>query len=183
MDNNPSARNKGVEHCVGDYIAFLDDDDEWYPEKLEMQLSAMSEDTSVVVSQYVQEGGRCPAGAPIDQESILARNWVGCTSFPLVRRERFLDVGGFDSKMKSNQEWELWMRLLDIGSVAFTEGTLGIKHLSDNSITAERSKRRQGWFRLFAKHLGDYMKDRRSFCIALDYCFRDMFRLKAYCSS
>jgi len=75
------------------------------------------------------------------------------------------------------------MRLLDNGCVAFTEGELGIKHLSDNSITAERSKRRQGWFRLFVKHLGEYIGDRESFRIALDYCFRDLFRLKAYCSS
>lgn len=182
-ENTPSARNIGAEHCTGDFIAFLDDDDEWYPGKLEMQLRAMSEDTSLVVSQYVHEGGICPARAPINGESILARNWVGCTSFPLIRLKSFQDAGGFDPYMRSNQEWELWMRLLDIGCAAFTEGILGIKHLSDNSITTERSKRRQGWFRLFMKHLRDYFGDSKSFCIALDYCFRDLFRLKAYCSS
>lgn len=181
--NTPSARNSGAELCKGDYISFLDDDDEWYQEKLEKQLSVLKDDVSLVASHYVQEGGKCPVRATTERESILARNWVGCTSFPLIERRRFMDVGGFDHCMKANQEWELWMRMLDKGDVVFTEGELGIKHLSENSVSMGRSRRRQGWLRLFTKHFKDYLCDLESLHIALDYCFREMYRLKAYCSS
>ena len=183
VENNPSARNKGAESSSSKCIAFLDDDDEWYPDKLKTQLPLINDDVALVASPYVQEGGECPVNCSKNRGSILARNWVGCTSFPLIKSEMFTKVGGFDPLMKANQEWELWMRLLGCGEVAFSDELAGIKHQDVISITNSRSRRRQSWFRLFAKHFKDYLKEPGSFCVALDYCFRDLFRLRAYCSS
>ena len=183
VDNNPSARNKGAEYSSGECIAFLDDDDEWYPDKIKTQMPLMKDDVVLVASPYVQEGGECPVNGSDVRGSILARNWIGCTSFPLIDHEAFTKAGGFDLNMRANQEWELWMRLLECGEAAFADTLVGVKHLDEISITNSRSRRRQSWFRLFTKHFKSYLKEPGSFCVALDYCFRDLFRLKAYCSS
>jgi glycosyltransferase involved in cell wall biosynthesis len=114
-----AAKNHGVREARGAYIAFLDADDLWVPEKLESQLPLFeaSEKTGVVYSRiaYVDEAGR-RNGAPEYSlhrgrvsDQLLVFNFVGFGT-SVVRRECFERLGHFDESMRMGIDYDLWLR-------------------------------------------------------------------------
>lgn len=115
------ARNKGLECAQGDLIAFLDDDDEWLPRKIERQVSLMSEGVSIVSSQWESEkrDGEWVRHLASDMDwelpYLLMRCWGGATSVPLLRTAAVKSVGGFDESVVKGQDHDLWIRLVAAG--------------------------------------------------------------------
>lgn len=106
------ARNYGIKFSSGEYIAFLDDDDEWLPEKLEIQVPLMDDNVAIVYSNFlICDNGKYHKNNLIEVtnknkiEKILETNFIGSTSFPLLNKKLLLDVGGFDDQLKSCQEY------------------------------------------------------------------------------
>lgn len=180
-------RNLGASVSKSEYIAFLDDDDEWNPEKLSDQTAALGDGICIVYSDYLTENkngtisffrsanGTC--------EDILSCNSIGCTSMILLSKKCFDEAGGFDVKFKSNQEWDLWIRMLDFGKSALAEGTAGIKHYGSGSISADRFKRKRGWLRLFGKHFVRYLKNPGSLVCASRYMYGEMLSRGCYAAA
>jgi glycosyltransferase involved in cell wall biosynthesis len=116
-----AARNAGIEASRGDFVAFLDDDDEWLPEKLERQLSLFRADPElgIVYSSYLvvdRESGqvlfRKTAECRGDlSRDLLVRNVLGNTSSVVVRRSCFEKAGLFDEQLPSFEDYDLWLRL------------------------------------------------------------------------
>lgn len=117
-----AARNTGIKAAQGDYVAFLDDDDEWLPEKLSKQLHAIKavSFTEPVVAytgnEYVNPEGKVIRKLLAKKEGwilqdLLYGNYVGSTSKILVSRASLLAVNGFDTTLRSCQDWDLWIRL------------------------------------------------------------------------
>jgi glycosyltransferase involved in cell wall biosynthesis len=117
-----AARNTGIHHSTGEYIAFLDDDDEWYPEKLDRQVSAMLASSPAVGAVYTgyfvvdRSGGRergqvVPTERGDLYEALLAGNCVGTASSMLLRRSCFDKTGIFDERLASFQDYDLWLRI------------------------------------------------------------------------
>ncbi len=113
------ARNTGVEAAGGEFVAFLDDDDAWYPEKLEKQLAIMQSDARIglvytgVKTIFVNEGlaySSNPKCCGDLHERILLNNCVGSTSTVMVRRALFEKTGLFDEQLKALQDYDLWIR-------------------------------------------------------------------------
>lgn len=136
------ARNYGVHFSNGDYIAFLDDDDEWLPFKIEKQVNLMKkeENISIVYSNfYIDEDGNrkiknlIKVNNDIRLNQILIQNFIGSTSFPLIDKKAFLLVGGFDENLRSCQEYELYIRLLEKNNIAFSQEPVGVYYISKNS--------------------------------------------------
>ena len=183
-ENTPNSRNEAIENTDCQYISFIDDDDEWYYNKLETQLKRASPN-AIVISKYDVENGTCPVPdhIPVDKKTILGSNWMGSTSFPLISVSVLRHIGGFNKKMQSNQEWEMWMRVVDDFEVLSSNPKVGIKHTSPQMISRNIKKRRSGWLSLYKIHFNDYVKHPVELSISLGYCYRNMLELKAYFSS
>ena len=117
-----AARNTGIHQSAGEYVAFLDDDDEWYPEKLGRQVSTLLASPAEVGGVYTGyfmvdrsdgqiRGQMVPTERGDLYETLLAGNCIGSTSSMLLRRSCFEKVGIFDERLPSFQDYDLWLRI------------------------------------------------------------------------
>lgn len=121
-----SARNRGVAEARGEFIAFLDSDDEWHPEKLQAQVALMraypqADLCRTAIAEEPLEPQRSLFG--IDKAGLpghtliktLAESFLHpyfATSAVMVRRAAFEAVGGFDTALKIAEDVDLYFRIL-----------------------------------------------------------------------
>jgi glycosyl transferase family 2 len=124
-----SAKNAAARSATGDFLAIIDADDVYLPERLEAltELSAerpdldlLTTDCFMVVNGRVVRRGYHPGyrfETDNQRRAILQRNFLvgGITA---VRRERFLQIGGFDESLRWATDWDCWIRLILTGSSA-----------------------------------------------------------------
>lgn len=108
------ARNVALLHAQSTFIAYLDQDDEWLPEKLARQLSVIGDgDLSYTDFVWVRpDGTEHVNGAPqIDYLQFLREGHL-CLSSLIVRRSALVRVGGFNQLLRVQQDYDLVLRLL-----------------------------------------------------------------------
>ncbi len=120
------ARNNGIQNSHGEFIAFLDDDDEWLPEKLELQVAKIKEDPECVLVYtgirvvYVKE---CIEYSSIPKANgdlskvLLFGNIIGSTSTPLIKKRVLDNSGLFDEQLDALQDYDLWLRISTFGKI------------------------------------------------------------------
>lgn len=120
----PRSMNDGVSHASGDFIAFLDHDDTWFPEFLETQRAYLAEhpdvamvhsdfqtidgDGNVIEDSVALRRGRSRPSGNVFRELFLDSFVVG--NSVLIRRECFTKVGLFDESMRWG-DYHMWMRI------------------------------------------------------------------------
>ena len=118
-------KNDGIKASKGEYIAFLDDDNEYRPDHLMILNKAIEEDKhfGVVYGDRwlhceVKDETRIPdqigIAADFNPDTIMQRNYID-TSDVLVRRQLLFDVGGFDERYKKYIDWNVWVRMTKFG--------------------------------------------------------------------
>lgn len=154
----PAARNTGIASASAPWIAFLDSDDEWLPEKLARQwrLVRGGADAPLLIYSGFEKVGWPRQPSPPTRRGhvfidLLEENFVGTCSTPLVRNQALQSVGGFDTEMRSCQDWDLWLRLARQGPFDFVAETLVRYHHQPDSITMNRAAFVAGHRRLEAK--------------------------------
>ena len=144
--NGSAARNTGFRASSGDYITFLDDDDEYLPIKVEAQvkrLEALDDSWGCCYCKYiVKKNGRVKFRSAEHREGDmffdeLCRNFFhGGGTGPMVRRSVFEDVGGFDETFRRNQDVEYMLKILKKYKIAFVDivGYIGYEDVYKESV-------------------------------------------------
>lgn len=169
-----AARNRAISMAQGDYIAFLDDDDEWCEDKIETEAAifaahpeiALAFGTSWIIDDATGKKDHCwqyknflPAPTLHD---MLAFDRVGSASTPLIRVDALRAVGGFRVKsMPAVEDYELWLRLAEKYPIRGTDKVVFIRHLDDSPhLSRSRKKSFEGFRMIYRLHRAQYQQDR-----------------------
>jgi len=128
-----AARNTGVRESEGEYVAFLDSDDAWEPDKIERQLAAFRRWPEVVMvggraTAHFRDGGTeadPPAPVPPDRPTDFAprmfySNFLH-TPTVMVRRQYLEQAGLFSRELKRAQDYHMWARLSLLGPCVYLD--------------------------------------------------------------
>ena len=115
-----AARNTGIQASRGSLIAFLDADDLWHPQKLDLQVRYLAQhpEVGLVAVDRLREGvahwpvlhGASPRAQPISLEELIIQPYFA-PSGVLVRKECFARVGSFDTGLRNAEDYDMWIRI------------------------------------------------------------------------
>jgi GT2 family glycosyltransferase len=122
----PVARNRGIARAMGEFITFIDADDLWTPDKLELQLAALQQhpEAGVAYSWTLvmdEKGEGFYPGKSVSFEGnvypqLLLSNFIASGSNVMLRREAITSVGEFDPTLRSCEDWDYWLRVAALWS-------------------------------------------------------------------
>ena len=141
-------RNRGIRESRGEWLAFLDNDDEWLPDKLERQLhqagqlgcrAVCSNAARVIPEKGAQGDYLAFAGDRIGFDDLLAVNRVICSS-AIIHRTVFAAVAGFPeaAALKALEDYALWLRVATVTDFGYCSAPLLVyRDDSGNSVRRE----------------------------------------------
>ena len=148
------ARNKGIHQGRGEWIAFLDSDDEWLPEKLETQINYIKANPSCSFVHsneiWLKEGHVFPQKQKHKKTGgrIFKKSLALCCISPsaaLVKRSLLEEIGLFREDFPVCEDYDLWLRITSRFSVGFVKKPLIIKHGGHPGQLSQKYKAMDYW--------------------------------------
>lgn len=137
-----AARNKGIQESTCPWVALLDADDRWYPDKIERQVHALAKDPMAALcyagrTLVYPDGKEAPDPAPAVKALWPRLRYANpvTPSTLLMRRDLILGAGGFDEELKAFEDWELVCRLIRACRIVAVEEPLIWYHVGHGSLS------------------------------------------------
>lgn len=164
------SRNEGLKAVQGEFVAFLDDDDEWLSQKIELQVNVLrkkNETLGLVYTGYYEfdlETKRIireiiPKKKGDLSEEIFIGNWIGLSTV-LVKNECFQDIGRFDESLASAPDYDMWIRMANKYEFDYIAMPLVKYGVHSQQLTMNYRKMILGREKLLEKH-GEFFSIKR----------------------
>jgi glycosyltransferase involved in cell wall biosynthesis len=183
-----ASRNAAIKEASGEYVALLDDDDEWLPQKLEKQVRLLDSSPAKVGMVYTGfckvEGSNKGVIAQVIPEKrgsvfedMCFRNWIGTCSTVLLRRVCFENTGWFDETLPSGVDYDMWLRLSKQFDIDCIPEPLVLYTVHANSISTNHETRIRGAEAQFKKYGSFFAKNRKGYSrrylsLGVHYCYQ-----------
>ena len=145
------ARNAGIAHASGRWVAFCDDDDLWAPDKLATQVRALGTSGArwgcagvVVVDERLEIVGHHHVTGGEVLADLLKNNGVPTGSAAIAELSLLREIGGFDPALRGSEDWEMWIRLAQHSPLAAVDRPLIAYRLGMQTLSMDVNRMRAG---------------------------------------
>lgn len=151
-----AARNSGIRAASGKFIAGLDDDDEFTPDRIQVLIDNYSDEYSLITSRAIKvtkTGQQKTKYVPVvDLDTMLYFNAIG--NQVLVRKEKIIEAGLFDESLKRYQDYDMWLRIIKkFGKAKVVKNVTQLIHYEHDIASNNNIKNNfNGAYKFYKKH-------------------------------
>jgi glycosyltransferase involved in cell wall biosynthesis len=157
------ARNTGIANSTGEFIAFLDSDDLWLKDKLEIQVKYMRNNQNIVLSygdylSFIEDGKIIenkqlyPFKIKDLKQRLLVFNFIA-TLTVMVKSDVLKATGGFDTELFGPEDWDLWIKISQKGDIGYIKENLAMYREHEGGISKNKKRQLGEEYKVIKRHV------------------------------